>query len=106
VHCFSGNKTELSAYLDLGLYIGITGILTLKERGAGLRKLIQYIPTDRLLMETDAPYLTPTPQKNKSRRNEPAFVKSVLIKLANVREEDPEVLAQITRENTLRLFNI
>jgi len=106
VHCFSGNKKELSAYLDLGLYIGITGILTLKERGAGLRKLIQYIPPDRLLIETDAPYLTPTPQKNKSRRNEPAFVKSVLIKLANVRKEDLEVLAQITRNNALRLFGI
>jgi TatD DNase family protein len=105
VHCFSGNKTELRAYLDLGLHIGITGILTLKERGAGLRKLIQYIPTDRLLIETDAPYLTPTPQKNKSRRNEPAFVKSVLLKLADVRKEDPNALAQITRENTRRLFN-
>jgi TatD DNase family protein len=105
VHCFSGNKTELRAYLNLGLYIGITGILTLKKRGAGLRKLIQYIPSDRLLVETDAPYLIPAPQKNRSRRNEPAFVKSVLFKLANVRKEDPEALAQITRENAQHLFS-
>jgi TatD DNase family protein len=106
VHCFSGNRTELLAYLNLGLYIGITGILTIKERGAELRRLVQYIPADRLLIETDAPYLTPAPQKNKTRRNEPAFVKSVLLKLANVRKEDPVELARIILNNTHRLFDI
>jgi TatD DNase family protein len=106
VHCFSGKQTELTAYLNLGLYIGITGILTIKKRGSGLRKLVQYVPADRLLIETDAPYLTPAPQKNKTRRNEPAFVKSVLMKLADVRQEDPKTLAHITRENAHRLFAI
>jgi len=61
---------------------------------------------DRLLIETDAPYLTPAPQKNKTRRNEPAFVRSVLLKLADVRNEAPEALAESLWANTCRLFDI
>lgn len=106
VHCFSGNAADLAAYLDLGLYIGVTGIVTIKSRGADLRKLVPQIPLNRLLIETDAPYLTPAPQKNKVRRNEPAFVKSVLLKLADVRQEDPVMLAEATTANARRLFNI
>ena len=63
IHCFSGNSTELEQYLALGLYIGITGILTLKKRGADLRTMVPLIPEQRLLVETDAPYLTPAPEK-------------------------------------------
>ncbi|MBW1812297.1 MAG: TatD family hydrolase [Deltaproteobacteria bacterium] len=106
VHCFSGNKTELSKYLDLGFYIGITGILTIKTRGAELRGLVPHIPVDRLLIETDAPYLTPAPEKNKTRRNEPAFVKSVFLKLAEVIKEDPGSLADQIWKNTCELFDI
>ena len=106
VHCFSGNRPELDDYLDLGFFIGITGILTLQKRGADLRNLVQHIPLERLLIETDAPYLTPAPQKNKTRRNEPAFVKSVLLKLAEIRNLGPENLADITYSNARRLFNI
>ena len=106
VHCFSGNQKELESYLDLGYYIGITGIVTMQKRGVDLRKLVQYIPLDRLLIETDAPYLTPAPQKNKTRRNEPAFVKSVLLKLAVVLNTDPDHLAKVTTANAKRLFNI
>ena len=106
VHCFSGNRSELGAYLDLGYSIGITGILTLQKRGIDLRKLVGYIPLERLLIETDAPYLTPAPQKNKTRRNEPAFVKSVLLKLAEIRKADPEMLASDTTSNARCLFNI
>lgn len=104
VHCFSGNASDLKAYLDLGLYIGITGILTIKTRGEELRQMVQEIPVDRLLVETDAPYLTPTPERNKFRRNEPAFVRTVLHKLAAVRREDPETLAETVWDNTCRLF--
>jgi len=106
VHCFSGTKNELQQYLDLGLYIGITGIVTLKERGEPLRKLVHLIPEDRILCETDAPYLTPTPERNHSRRNEPAFVRSVLLKLAKVRKEDPEHLAEKAWINTCRLYGV
>lgn len=106
VHCFSGNQNELDQYLSLGLHIGITGILTIKSRGAQLRKLVTGIPTDRLLVETDAPYLVPAPEKNHTRRNEPAFVKSVLLKLAEVKDEDPEDLAHTIWDSTCRFYNL
>jgi TatD DNase family protein len=106
VHCFSGNKKELFDYLEMGLYIGITGIITIESRGRELRKLVSEIPSDRILIETDAPYLTPAPQKNKTRRNEPAFVGSVLMKIAEVRKEDPEKLSLKIWENTHRLYGI
>jgi len=106
VHCFSGDLNELEQYLDLGLYIGVTGILTIKGRGTRLRELAAFIPPDRLLVETDAPYLVPAPEKNHCRRNEPAFVKSVMLKLAEVKQEDPEQLSKIVWENTCRLYGL
>lgn len=106
VHCFSGNGAELQTYLDLELYIGVTGILTIKKRGAALRRLVPNVPLDRLLIETDAPYLTPAPQKNRYRRNEPAFVRSVFEKLAQVLEMAPADLAPVLWENTCRLFGL
>jgi TatD DNase family protein len=106
VHCFSGTPEELGHYLDLGLHIGITGIITMKSRGVQLREMVPEIPSDRLLVETDAPYLTPSPERNRHRRNEPAFVRSVLLKLAEVRKTDPEELAQVVWENTCRLYGL
>ena len=106
VHCFSGNEEELKQYLEMGFYIGITGILTLKDRGADLREFSRSIPQDRLVVETDAPYLTPAPEKNHTRRNEPAFVRSVMFKLAQVRGDDPETLASTVWENSCRLYQI
>ena len=106
VHCFSGSDAELDVYLDLGLNIGITGIVTMQSRGAGLRRMVRRIPAERLLVETDAPYLTPAPERNKNRRNEPSFVRSVLLKLAEVRGEAPEELAAVVWANTCRLFGL
>jgi TatD DNase family protein len=106
VHCFSGTLPEMEQYLNLGLYIGITGILTLRARGADLRDIAPHIPANRLVVETDAPYLTPAPEKYHTRRNEPAFVKFVLLKLAEVRNEDPDQLAQTIWDNTNRLYRI
>ncbi len=106
IHCFSGDQNELQQYLDLGLYIGITGIITIKSRGANLRRLVPFIPANRLLVETDAPYLTPAPERNRTRRNEPAFVRSVLLKLAEVNNQDPARLAEQVWTNTCRLFDI
>ena len=104
IHCFSGTQDEMFKYLDLGYHIGITGILTIKQRGQQLRELATLIPEDRILIETDSPYLTPTPQRNKHRRNEPAFVKSVLLRLAEIRNTDPDTLAQAIFNNTQRLY--
>ena len=106
VHCFSGSGKDLDQYLETGFYIGITGIVTMSTRGVNLRKLVPRIPAQRLLVETDAPYLVPAPEKSRTRRNEPAFVKSVLLKLAEVRGEDPEKLADVIWENTCRFYRI
>ena len=106
IHCFSGTAQELEQYLNMGLYIGITGILTLRGRGANLREMVSQIPANRMVVETDAPYLTPAPEKYHTRRNEPAFVKSVLLKLAEVRNEDPDQLAQTIWDNANRLYRI
>ncbi len=106
IHCFSGTKKELYDYLDLGLSIGITGIVTIKKRGEFLRKLVPMIPEDRILIETDSPYLTPAPKKNKTRRNEPGFVKFVFLKLVEITCKDPEMFAGRIWDNTCNLFNI
>ncbi len=106
VHCFSGTSQELEAYLEMGFYIGITGILTIQQRGGKLRSMAGGIPKDRLVIETDAPFLTPSPEKNRHRRNEPAFVRHVLFKLAQVLETDPGDLAETLWQNTCRLYGI
>lgn len=106
IHCFSGNKQEMFKYLDLGYYIGITGILTIQQRGELLRELAVLIPEDRIVIETDAPYLTPTPMKNKTRRNEPAFVRYVLERLAQIKGVNIEYLAEVLWNNTCTLYNI
>ncbi|MBR9982320.1 MAG: TatD family hydrolase [Desulfatitalea sp.] len=106
VHCFSGSEADLDAYLSMDLHIGITGILTIQSRGQALRQMARRIPANRLLVETDAPYLTPTPERNKFRRNEPAFVRTVLFKLAEIRQADPADLAETIWTNTCRLFDV
>jgi len=106
IHCFSGDQNELEQYLHMGLHIGITGIVTMEGRGADLRRLVHSIPVDRILIETDAPYLIPAPEKNRIRRNEPAFVRYVLLKLAELKKEDPVHLADKIWDNTCRLYNV
>ena len=105
-HCFTGERDELHAYLDLDLYIGITGWICDERRGAHLLRLVRDIPADRLMLETDAPYLTPRtlrPQP-KSRRNEPAYLPEVLITVARALGRSPEEVAQTTSENARRFF--
>ena len=85
---------------------GITGILTMKERGRDLRRMALRIPADRILVETDAPYLTPAPERNQFRHNEPAFVRTVLLKLATVRGQDPGDFAASIWSNTCKLFGL
>lgn len=106
VHCFTGSEQEMRECIDLDCYIGITGWLCDKKRGEALRQLVQHIPEDRLLIETDAPYLTPQniSPKPKSSRNEPAYLPYVLEKLAEVRAQSSEYLAEITFTNSERFF--
>ncbi len=106
VHCFSGTADELEGYLELGFLIGITGRITFPGRGAALRELVRRIPPDRLLVETDAPWLTPDPERKGQPRNEPARVAGVLLRLAAARDEDPGELARRVTENACRLFGI
>lgn len=108
VHCFTGNRQELEAYLELDCYIGITGWVCDKKRGEELRTLIPYILSDRLLIETDAPFLTPhnLPFKPDAGRNEPAFLPYVLQKISEILQQPYEILAQQTTKNAKRFFNI
>lgn len=107
-HCFTGDTTQLKAYLDLGLYIGITGWLCDERRGDALRQALQYLPLDRILLETDAPYLLPRDIKPKpsSRRNEPALLPHIAATIAQLRHIDINTLAEHCHANTQRLFKI
>ncbi len=105
-HCFTGDREALYNYLDLDLYIGITGWICDERRGMELFKLLKDIPAQRLLLETDAPYLIPRnlKPKPKSRRNLPAYLPHILEQVALARNDDPQALAQQTEENCQRLF--
>jgi TatD DNase family protein len=97
-HCFTGTERELDAYLGLDLHIGITGWICDDRRGAGLRPLMAKIPADRLMIETDAPYLSPPAAKAPGRRNEPAFLTHVLEAVARGAGRPAEqVAAETTR---------
>lgn len=107
-HCFTGEADELRAYLDLGLYIGITGWICDERRGRHLLDLVRAIPSDRLMIETDAPYLTPRtlrPQPH-GRRNEPAFLPHVLAAIADALGRPVEAVARETTENAKRFFRL
>jgi len=107
-HCFTGGREELHAYLELGLYIGITGWICDERRGAHLAALVREIPADRLLLETDAPYLTPRdlrPQP-KARRNEPAFLPHIARAVARAAGRPAEEIAAQTARNAAALFGL
>ena len=107
-HCFTGEKEELHAYLELGLYIGITGWICDERRGTHLLQLVRDIPADRLLLETDSPYLTPRDMRPqpKSRRNEPAFLAHVAKTVARAVGKPVEQLAEETTRNAQTLFRL
>jgi TatD DNase family protein len=112
-HCFTGGRRELEAYLALGLYIGVTGWACDERRGAELRDALPLIPLDRLLLETDAPYLLPRDlapkpplQKPKGRRNEPAFLAHIAERVAAVMGKPAETVARAATENAERLFGL
>lgn len=105
-HCFTGDAAQLKAYLDLGLYIGITGWLCDERRAAMLQDALQYLPLDRLILETDAPYLLPrnlTP-KPKSRRNEPCYLSAIADQVAMLSGWSVADIARHSQFNAQQLF--
>ena len=107
-HCFTGEKEELHAYLDLDLYIGITGWICDERRGTHLLQLVRDIPAERLLLETDSPYLTPRDMRPqpKARRNEPAFLAHIARTVARALGRPVEEVAAQTTRNAQKLFGI
>ena len=108
IHCFTGDRDSLFSYLDLDLHIGITGWICDEKRGKELKNLVSNIPLNRLMIETDAPYLLPKTMadKPKNRRNEPAYLSWVLKEIANNRQESAEQIARATRATTKQFFTI
>lgn len=101
IHCFTGSQMLADAAVDLGFCVSISGIATFKN-SQGLRDVIATVPLDRLLVETDAPFLAPVPHRGK--RNEPAFVANTAAMLAGLRGVPSDEIAQITTDNFFRLF--
>ena len=105
-HCFTGNKNELMQCLDAGMYIGITGWLCDERRGQELQDIVRHIPLSQLMIETDAPYLTPRNIKPrpKSSRNEPCYLPVIVKKLAELTEYSEEEIKRQTKLNTEKVF--
>ncbi|HET7063893.1 MAG TPA: TatD family hydrolase, partial [Rudaea sp.] len=106
VHCFTGTKDELSDYLDRDFFIGITGWICDERRGTHLRELVASIPADRLMLETDAPYLLPRDVRPmpSHRRNEPMYLAHICAEVARNRGEDVAVTAAQTATTSERFF--
>lgn len=103
MHCYSGSIEMAERYMSLGYYISFAGPVTFKN-ATNVKDTATKVPMDRMLIETDSPYLTPTP--NRGKRNEPKYVKYVAETIANLREIPLSDLIESTRENTIKLFNL
>ena len=107
IHCFTGDKKTLFSYLDLDLHIGITGWICDERRGVELQKIVHNIPLERLMIETDAPYLLPRNMSSKpsNGRNEPAFLPYVVQGIVEARRETADEIAAATSATAERFFN-
>ena len=103
IHCFTGDWAAARAYLDLGLLVSVAGVVTFRSAEA-VREAVRRVPRDRLLVETDSPFLAPVPHRG--RRNEPAHVALVAAKVAEIWGCAPEEVARVTAENARRLFRL
>ena len=103
VHCFSGTPCWAEKFLEFGAFLGVTGIVTF-PRAANIRETLRVIPDERLLIETDSPYLAPIPYRGKT--NNPGYVIKVAQKVAEERAESIEKIAKLTTENAFSLFNL
>jgi TatD DNase family protein len=108
VHCFSGSGVELETYLDAGCYIGLTGWICDERRGVHLKGLVRTIPADKLMLETDAPFILPRdlPIKARKKRNEPQYLPHIAGTIARHQGKTAEQLAEETTANTRRFFGI
>ena len=102
IHCFSYGKEMAREFLNMGFYIGVGGVVTFKN-AKKLKEVVEYTPMDRILLETDCPYLAPTPYRGK--RNEPINVGVILQKICEVKGLDYNESCSITTRNVLRLFD-
>ncbi len=107
-HCFTGGRSELDEYLALDLYVGVTGWVNDERRGQRLREAVPHIPADRLMVETDAPYLLPRDlvPRPRSRRNEPCYLPHIAGAVANLRGESLQTVAAATTRNAVRFFGL
>ena len=103
MHCFSGSQELAKAYLDLGFLISFTGIITFKKADA-LRDVVATVPLEKMMVETDSPFLTPIPHRGK--RNEPAFVKHVAEMIAQIKNVPLADVAKQTTKNAISFFDL
>lgn len=103
IHCFTGNWDEAERLINMGFYIGITGIITFNN-AAPLAKVVKRVPMERLLVETDAPYLAPFPHRGK--RNEPSLLIHIVEKVAKLKEVSLSEISQTTTQNAATLFKL
>lgn len=103
MHSFSGDTEWMERFLDLGMHISLSGVVTFKK-AIDVQKVAKEVPLNRLLVETDAPYLTPVPYRGK--RNEPGYTRFVAEKIAELREQSFEEVAKATTENAHHLFGL
>lgn len=103
IHCYTGGPSELAGFLERGLHISFSGVITYGS-GQQVREAARIVPADRILVETDCPYLSPAPDRRK--RNEPACVVQVVERMAQVRGETTEQIAHLTYRNAARLFRL
>ena len=102
VHCFSGNLEQAKQFIDLGFYLGIGGVVTFKN--GKIDKFLKEIPLENIVLETDSPYLAPTPFRGK--RNESSYLKVIADKISDIYELMPDEVGKITSENARRIFNL
>ncbi len=117
-HCFTGNRAEMETYLDQGLYIGITGWVCDHKRGQDLQEAVKYLPPEKLMVETDAPYLFPgdlvlpkdtslTKKQAKNRkRNEPKYLPHIINRLANYMQQDEQEIREASTRNAQEFFSL
>lgn len=103
IHCFSGDWEYAKKCMDMGFYISVSGVVTY-PKAHQLHDVVKRLPADRLIFETDSPFLSPVPYRGK--RNEPAYVRYVALASAKLRGDDPEELMDVSAKNTMEVFKI